>query len=441
MTEAALEKDQTFLSQLVRLGTSKPGPPWLDDSRQGALSRVQAEGLPTGRDEAWRNTDLSPLTTMALHRAQKTTNGVRASDLPLAELSESRLVFVNGHYRSELSSVGDLPPAVNAKPLSEALNNGSEALKKLFSVEGVSEGAVFEALNLALFDDGAVVEIPAGTTVEQPIHLLFVSAPEADACLVSPRVLLLAGANSQATVIESHVGFTENTYFSNAVTELVVAENAVVDYYKLQKEGPGGYHVGSVESRQERSSNVRTSILTLGARLVRNESRALLAGEGGYVELNGLYLGEQDHHVDNYTSIEHLEPHCSSREVYKGILNDNASGVFRGRIVVAEGAQQTDSKQSNDNLLLSDDATVNTKPQLEIYADDVKCTHGATIGQVEDEAMFYLRSRGLDEQAARSILIYAFARAVAGEIRPTVLREQLDGFLFDWLPGAALLKN
>ncbi|HLV01044.1 MAG TPA: Fe-S cluster assembly protein SufD, partial [Acidobacteriota bacterium] len=258
--------------------------------------------------------------------------------------------------------------------------------------------------------------------------------------MAHPRVLIVAEENSQITVAESHIGIS-GRYWSNGVTEIVAAENAVVDHYKLQRENDDGYHTATVQAYQDRASSVTTHTVSLTGAIIRNETNAALDGEGCWSELNGLFLVSQDHHVDNFTQLDHLKPNCSSREHYKGILDDNSQGVFRGRIIVARGAQKTDSKQTNNNLLLSDDAIINTKPQLEIYADDVKCTHGATIGQIDRDAIFYLRSRGIDKKAACSILIYAFASEMVRRIKLEELARQLDNYLFEWLPRGEIIRD
>ena len=365
----------------------------------------------------------------------------RAEETSFFDPESVWMIFSNGRFKSALSSGEEIPEGVRVTSLSAMLQEDSAAVRNhLHGVRRYRE-SVFDSLNLALTADGAVIEVSDRTVLDRPIQLVFLNDAPSGPFMVHPRVLVLAGRDTQVSIIESHLGITEGTYFSNPVTEIVASENATVDYYKVQQEGINAYHIGSVDAYQSRCASVRTGIITLGGKLVRNDTRAQLAGEGGYAELNGLYLVSGNRHVDNFTTIEHAQPHCSSRELYKGILSERSRGVFRGRIVVAEGAQQTDSKQTNNNLLLSDDAQINTKPQLEIYADDVKCTHGATIGQVDGEAMFYLRARGIGAEAARGMLIYAFASEVVNEVRLPALRKQLDTSLSDWLPGGNLANR
>ena len=270
--------------------------------------------------------------------------------------------------------------------------------------------------------------------------MLYLSTAAEEAVVLHPRNLILVECNSQVTLVESYVGLREGVYFTNAVTEIVAAENAVVDHYKLHHESKKAFHIATMQVHQDRSSSVRTFNATLGGALTRNEVNVVLDGEGADCALEGLYLISGRQHVDNHTRLEHAKPNCDSREIYKGILDEKASGVFHGRIVVLPGAQKTDSKQTNNNLLLSDEALINTKPQLEIYANDVKCTHGATIGQLDQNALFYMRSRGIDKTTARSLLIYAFANQVVSRIKVEAVRNELDNYLFSWLPEGHLLQ-
>jgi Fe-S cluster assembly protein SufD len=287
------------------------------------------------------------------------------------------------------------------------------------------ESNAFTALNTAFLQDGAFVSVPGGALLEIPVHILFVSTGMEAEFISSPRNLIVAERNSQVSIIESHVSLSDNVYFTNSVSEIVLGENAVVEYDKLQIESSRAYHIGSTHIQQERSSNFTSNAISLGGLLVRNNVSVVLDGEGAEATLNGLYLGTGVQHIDNHTTIDHAKPRCPSHELYKGILSGKSRGVFNGKIKVRKDAQKTDAKQTNKNLILSDEASVDTKPQLEIFANDVKCTHGATIGQLDEEAIFYLRSRGVDVDRARDLLIYAFASDVVDRIKVEPLRDLL----------------
>lgn len=443
MTRAVMEKKDDLFEAMVEFGRSAElsGPTWLKERRAAALKRFEDLGLPTKRDESWRFTDTKVLKkTPFVPAVADASPGVDLSDLSFSTFGEDRLVFLNGHFAEELSSK-NLPKGIRVRSLATALQQDADGLEPILGRYATSEHEAFNSLNLALFQDGAVIEVDPGCVVESPIHLLFVNRAADGPLLINTRVLAVCGDNSQVSLVESHLGLPGHPYLSNGVTEVLAGDNAVVDHYKVQQENSDAFHIATFQSHQGRNANVRTMTVTLSGAVVRNETNAVLGGEGGWAELNGLFLVGEDHHVDNFTRIEHAKPHCDSREVYRGILSEQGSGVFRGRIVVAKDAQKTDSKQTNNNLLLSDEALINTKPQLEIYADDVKCTHGATIGQLEKEAIFYLRSRGISESAARSMLIYAFATDVVGRIKVESLREELDRYLFSWLPKGEVVRE
>ena len=265
------------------------------------------------------------------------------------------------------------------------------------------------------------------------IHLLFVSTGHEEAAVSHPRNLIVLGHGSQGTVVESYLGLKRDRYFTNAVTEIVAGRDSVLDHYKLQRETENAFHVATVQARQERNSNVVSHSISLGGALVRNDINFVLDGEGCQALLNGLYVTHASQHVDNHTRIDHARPHCDSRELYKGILNDKSTGVFNGKIVVRPDAQKTNAKQTNKNLLLSEEALVNAAPQLEIFADDVKCTHGATIGRLNDDELFYLRSRGIDESSARTLLTYAFASDILGVMKVKPIQCQIDLVLMNRL--------
>jgi Fe-S cluster assembly protein SufD len=408
---------------LAEFDRARPGgPAWLQELRARAMSRFADLGFPTTREEEWRFTSVAPIVQRAFRPAPAGTAGVAAADLASAVSGESggRLVFVNGRYAPGLSAVGGLPAGVEVGDLGAALASRPGVVEPhLTRLAGFDQA--FTALNTALFEGGALVVVPAGVVVEPPLHLLFVSAPAGGLTVSHPRVLVVAGENSQVCIVESYAGVGDGEYFTNAVTEVVAGANAVVDHYKVQREQAGGFHVGSLHVELARSANVTTCSIALGAAFARNDIVAVLGGEGAECTLNGLYLVDGTRLVDTHTTIDHAQPHCDSHEVYK--------------IIVRPDAQKTDAKQTNRALLLSDDAQINTKPQLEIFADDVKCTHGAAIGQLDEDAIFYLRSRGLDLDQARTILIQAFAGDILGRIRVEPLRERLEAEMLKQLPG------
>jgi Fe-S cluster assembly protein SufD len=447
MTSIVTENRQDFLSKLRDLAEEKISSErsWFGRLQMAAWRHFEQLGFPTTKDEGWRYTNIKPITRTPFIIPIESHYKLVPADfdrLKFGDFGCPRIVFVNGRFGKGLSTVDELPRGVRIRSLADVLKENPESIRPHLAKHAGFVGRTFGALNLAFAQDGAVVEVSSGVTLDVPIHLLFVTAAEsAVPVMAHPRVLVVAGDNSEAHVVESHLSLNGGRYLSNAVTELVGGKNARLDHYKLQHDSEEAFHIGAVQSHQERDSNVRTTTISLRGKIIRNETNSLLDGEGSYAELDGLYLVGQDHHVDNFTKIEHAKPQCDSRELYKGILNDWARGVFRGRIVVAEGAQKTDSKQTNRNLLLSDNARINTKPQLEIYADDVKCTHGATIGQLDKESIFYLRARGISRRAAESMLIYAFANELVSSIKVASLREQLDSYLFDWLPRGDVVRD
>ncbi|MEI8190274.1 MAG: Fe-S cluster assembly protein SufD, partial [candidate division NC10 bacterium] len=300
---------------------------------------------------------------------------------------------------------------------------------------------IFSALNTALMEDGAFIQIPRGTVLEQPIHVLYVSAPGAEPMATHPRTLIVAGENSQATVVEDHASLGDGVVFSNGVTELVAGDGSVLEHYLIERESARAYVIRTLRSQQGRASNLTSHTLLLGGALVRRNIHPVLAGEGGECLINGLFMAKGRQHMDNYMRVEHLSPRCASRQFYKGVLDDQARGVFHGRIVVHKDAQKTDAKQTNMNLLLSEEAQVDTKPQLEIYADDVKCTHGATVGQIDDDAIFYLRARGIPEASAKALLLFAFAGEMLQRIKVEPVRRHLEEMVRRWMPQGNLLEG
>ena len=403
--------------------------------RKAGITRFAELGFPTLHDEDWRFTNVAPIAKLPFNPIlEPVPGGVTAEAVAqstFGSLSATRLVFVNGHYVPELST----PPAdrkIKVDSLARALSVDPDGIEKHLGQHAEDEDNPFTALNTAFFQDGALIEIPAGHTVGAPIHLLFVTTDKETGASTHPRNLIIAGKNSRATVLESYIG-KDGSYFTNAVTELVMGEGASLEHCKFQDESLRAFHIAAIHAHLGRSANLISHSIATGAKLSRNNIRTVLAGEGVECVLNGLYLTHNDQLADHHMVVEHAQPHCNSHEYYNGILDGRSKGVFHGRILVRQPAQKTDAKQTNKNLLLSEEATIDTKPQLEIYADDVKCTHGATVGQLNEESIFYLRTRGIGVEKARRMLIHAFAGEIIERIRYAPAREELDRIVWDRL--------
>jgi Fe-S cluster assembly protein SufD len=433
---SATDSIERFRTEFLELRSARQSdePGWLTMVRTQALERFLDKGFPTTRDEQWRFTNVAPIASGSFAVSSVSSRSARdAASLKgrfHIEGQESHdLVFVNGHWSRELSSVGELPAGVVLSSLTGAVSEHADEVQPILSQGGGDDTAFFD-LNEAFLSDGAFVYVPKGVIVPRPIHLIFLSAAPGKPIVVHPRNVIVGEAGSQVRVVETYGGVAGGVYWTNAVTQVSAGDNAVVDHYKLQRESSSAFHVASLDYVQGRSASVSNHSLSLGARIARHDIRAQLAGEGADVTLNGLYVVKGSQHVDHHTVIDHQVAHCTSRELYKGVLDDASSGVFNGRVIVQPNAQKTDSQQSNKNLLLSDEALVNTNPQLEINADDVKCAHGATIGQLDAEALFYLRSRGIAHHEARRILTEGFMADVSDRIRLAAVRETLRGLLF-----------
>ncbi len=418
-------------------------PRWFQDYRRAGMEKFLQLGFPTRKQEEWRFSDFRSLARTAFAPSLSANGSFSAEDLsqlPFSELQCPRLVFVNGALRPDLSRIQETA-GLTVTTLQSALRNSPQAVKAHLGKHAVLANNPFVALNAALSRDGFFIHVNPGTIETEPVHVLHVTTDSSQPVRTHLRNLVVVGDNSQFTLVECYLGAGGNVTFTNPVTEVVVGANSMVRHYRLQNESRGGFHVGCNEVYQDRDSHYRTLSIDLGSRLTRNDFRCVLDGEGGLAGIDGLYLLKGRQHLDNYTTLEHVRPHCDSRELFKGVLDEHARGIFRGRIIVHKDAQKTDSKQTNNNLLLSDHSLVNTKPQLEIYADDVKCTHGATIGQLDPEALFYLRSRGISRAAARSILIFGFAGEVIDRVRVSSLRDQLVEYLIGWLPQGELVRG
>ncbi len=441
---ASAKVAEPFLDKFRRFELEPQLPAWLLPLRKAGMARFAELGFPTVHDEDWRFTNIAPLARLPFQPAVDSTDDAARAALEkniFAHLPGPRLVFVNGHFHPALSSVGQLPEGVKVASLAEALKTDSAFIEQQLGRFALTDDNSFVALNQAFFLDGGFVHIPANQTIGEPIQLIFVSTAGHNGDTIQPRNLIMAGAGSKATVIESYLAADAAAYFTNAVTEIVAGENAALEHVKFQDEAPEAFHLATIAGNLGRTSKVNVHSFALGAKLSRNNIRAKLAGEGLECILNGLYLTRGEQLADHHMIVEHAQPHCASHEYFNGILDDKSKGVFHGRIYVHPVAQKTDAKQTNKNLLLSDDATADTKPQLEIYADDVKCTHGATVGQLNDESIFYLRSRGLGRETARRMLIHAFAGEIIARVKHDAVREQLDKVIWDRLEANPHLQG
>jgi Fe-S cluster assembly protein SufD len=407
-------------------------PAWVLRLRESALERFEQVGLPTTDVEDWKYTNVAPIARGSFVPVAPDSQSELRADVVaefIAPEASSRLVFVNGVYRAELSSVGNLPEGVMVANLREALTGEHEFdLRSHLARPTATEVDGFSALNAAfLGSSGALIYLPTGAQVTAPIQLLFlaVNAPPQPPAIF-PRVLVVAERESAATLIESYASPEESLSFTNAVVEVFVGENARVTHYKVQRESERAFHIATTNAELGRSGVYDLTTITLGAQLSRHGLNIKLAHEGAECWADGLYLVGTGQHADTHSLIDHSSPHCTSHQLYKGILDGKSRAVFNGKVFVHRDAQKTDAMQSNKNLLLSNEARVDTKPQLEIYADDVKCAHGATVGQLEEEELFYLISRGLHTDLARNLLTYGFAEELVEKIKIESIKRQLD---------------
>lgn len=404
----------TFVESFAALKRSEPA--WLSDRRRLAIERFSLLGIPTTHDEEYKYTSLKAITGQTWRPAPATS--AETPDVNYAGEEAARIVFGDGHLVSVTGDVSLL----------------SSLQSRLGAVEGhLTRYADFEAhaltaLNTAFFSDGVLVEIPEKAIVEKPIHIVWISTGEAGA-VSHPRTLILAGRSSQASVIESFISLADGTAWTNAVTEIVAEENARIEHFQVQQQASSAIHTGVIQGLAERSGYISTISLSFGARLTRNDVRVKLNGEGAECALDGLYVVNGKQHVDHHTVIDHASPNCNSHQLYKGVLDGESRGVFNGKIFVRRDAQKTDAIQNNNNLLLSPKAEIDTKPQLEIDANDVRCTHGATIGQLDAEALFYLRARGIGAAQARHLLTYAFAADLLERVKVQPLRDHFEHVL------------
>jgi Fe-S cluster assembly protein SufD len=413
-------------------------PAWLAAARLAALARFEGLGLPTSKHEHWRFTSLAGLAPLSLARPRA---GDGAALLSRAGAGEgTRLVFVNGRFRPDLSVRGALPPGAVVATLAEALEAEPELVRPHLGRLARPDDHAFVAANTALFEDGAFVHVPAGASLDAPVALVFLADAAGGPAASHPRTLVVAGEGARATVEEVFIG-EGGPYLTNAVTEIVLGDGAQVEHLRLQLEAREAFHVSVVHAEEGAGARLAAHAFGLGGALSRAEIHARLAGEGAAVAANGLAMAAGAQVMDNFSWVEHAVPRCTTAETYKGILDGKSRGVFSGRVRVLPGAQKTVAYQMTSNLLLSDDAVVDAKPQLEIFADDVKCGHGGTVGQLDEEALFYLRSRGVPETEARSLLVWAFASEMVGLVESPALRARAKDAVAGYLPaGVRLLE-
>ena len=432
--ENTLDIKKLFLSHFADFenslngGKAKP----VHELRRSAISKFSELQFPTTRDEEWKYTNISPLLKHDFVPVQKSAEDYEfeVNHFLFDKMEHSLIVFINGMYSSGLSKIKDLPKGVVVKSLSEAIKEDNPIVKRHLGQYADFKNHIFTSLSAAFVQDGAFIYIPDGKVVEDPIHILFLTISDNQKILVQPRNLFVAGKNSQFTIIEHFASTSdEDIYFTNSVTEIVTEENAFVDHLKVQEESKKAFHIGRMDVHQERNSNFVSHLISFGAAISRNDFNSRFNDDGGESMLNGLFLIEGTQLFDAHTLIDHAKPHCNSHEHYKGILMGSSRGVFNGKVIVRKNAQKTNAFQENNNIILSDDALANTKPQLEIFANDVKCSHGATIGQLDNDAMFYLKTRGIGVDRAKAILIHAFASDVVRYIKVNAVREYIESIL------------
>jgi Fe-S cluster assembly protein SufD len=444
MMAPELVKDVSRYEEAFRQATqgrASDEPAWLQSLRENSFDQFEQAGFPNIKQEEWKYTNVTSIAKANFVPVLAGNGTLLAKDSALQpfiyeEARHSRLVFVNGMFREELSSTSALPNGVVVMDLREALRNGQYETTVREYLEHPALANGFAALNTALFTSGLFLKLPRGTSIEAPIHLLFIGegAAENSPPAAFPRVMIVAEENSSATIIESYASPKDDeVYLTNAIVDLSLAEDARLQHYKIQRESMGAFHVATTRAELGPNSSYNTTTINFGAALSRHDIRVQMDHEGAECSVDGLYMVDGSQHTDTHSVIDHRQPHCTSRQLYKGILDGKSRAVFNGKVFVRHGAQQTDARQTNKNLLLSTDARVDTKPQLEIFADDVKCTHGAAVGQIDEEEKFYLESRGINPALARNMLTYGFAEEVIEKIAVESIRRELDAAVLNRL--------
>lgn len=447
MNTAPEQSINHYLAEYNRVTAQLAGNqlPWLQAIKNATLAAFTAQGFPTVRHEDWKYTNITPLTKQNFQTAKQNVNGaltsINITPFLTTDLLQHQLVFIDGYFAPTLSSINNLPAGVTITHLAQALAEDNSHVKTYLNKLAAQQVHAFKQLNTLFMQDGAVIRLAANTQLTQPIYLLFINSDSRNNNMNTLRNLIIAEENSHASIVENYVSLNSNHYFTNTITEVFLNKRANISHYKLQQEGKQAFHIGTLEVQQQEYSHFTSHSFALGGSLVRSDINIDLAAEHAVCALNGLYLASGRQHIDHHTSVHHRKPHGTSQEYYKGVLTDRARAVFNGKVLVAQGAYKTNAQQTNKNLLLSSEAEIDTKPQLEIYADDVQCTHGAAIGQLNEDALFYLRARGIDDAQARSLLIYAFIQELFEKIPVLPLREQLQNSLINFLPAQVALEQ
>jgi Fe-S cluster assembly protein SufD len=431
MTPILTREKEDFLSAIEEIALARRrDPAWLVKLRSEAAETFAELEFPTTRDEEWKYTNITPLLkTRFRHFPDHDLSGITfagVEHLTISDAARSRMVFINGLFEPALSNLSGIPEGVTVANVEAFGDDRLIAVHNHLGRAAQPHDSIFTALNTAALVDCAIVNVPAGKVIDTPVHLHFVTTDCDTNTAVFPRVLLRVERGGMATVIESYSGLGKGSGLTTAVTEVFVEDGGYLDHYRVQEEPEHHFHIATTEARVGREGTYRSCAISVGARLARHDLNVVLDGEYAECIVDGLYVAASDQHIDNHTTIDHQKAHAVSSQLYKGIIDGDGRAVFNGKIFVREGALLTDARQLNKNLLLSDRAKVDTKPQLEIYADDVKCAHGATVGQLEDEELFYLETRGISPERARSLLTFGFAEDVIRRIRIASLREQLD---------------
>jgi Fe-S cluster assembly protein SufD len=436
MARASLERWTEAFDAFTANGASG-APGWLRTLRDGAMQRFSARGFPRANEEAYRFTSTSDLEQTIFHAAQ---GAVVTAD----QLAASRLlpdvpcaVTVNGRFDAATSTLQQLPAGVTVMSLAQATLQYADLVQPYLDTLSGAADSPFAALATAFLRDGVFVHVAKDVVIDRPIEIVHVTVPDATPIVSHPRMLVVVELGAQAGVVETYAGTTDAPYWVNAVSEYAVGENARLETHRIQREGAGAWHTGAVHSSQGRSSHHQILSFAFGGQLTRIDAGAVLDGEGAECTLNGLIVAQGRQHVDHHTTLDHAKPHCNSWEFFNGIYDDEARGVFTGRIIVRPGAQKTDSKQTSNNLLLSDTARADSQPQLEIYADDVRCTHGATLGPIDERHLFYMQSRGLSRTEARNLLTWGFGAEILNYVVDDELRAALDAIVHARLDAGA----